>query len=179
MNKLISTFIAIAIIGWMASAILTAVHFWAIPLIPEGAEVPGSLKVITSDWGYIGPIPLAVMGAFYYIAMIILGGLWLSTKNETLEKYLLPVTGLGVIASIGFVYLQLGIIGAVCPFCMMSAGATFALFTIELIVKYRGGARVAPPANSTIVWPTVFAATLLVTIFAMWSLTVLPLPGPA
>ena len=179
MNKYISAFIAVAIIGWLASAILMAVHFWAIPLIPEGADIPGSLQVITSDWGYVGPIPLAVVGAIYYITMITLGGLWLSTKNETVEKYLLPVTGLGVIASIGFVYLQLGVIGAVCPFCMMSAGATFTLFAIELIVKLKGGAFREEPADSSFVWPVVVATTLIVTILAMWSLTVLPLPGPA
>lgn len=179
MNKLISTFIAIAILGWTASAILTAVHFWAIPLIPEGADIPGSIAVITSEWGYIGSLPLAVLGAIYYIVMITLGGVWLSTKNKTLEKYLLPITGLGVIASIGFVYLQLGVIGAVCPFCMISAGATFSLFAIELIVKYRGGANVEPPAKAYTVWPIVFSTTLLLTIVAMWSLTVLPLPAPA
>lgn len=176
MNKLISTFIGIAVLGWLASVILTAVHFWALPLIPESAQSAGSLAVITSEYGYIGAIPLALFGAIYYIVMITLGGLWLSTKNETLERYLLPITGIGVIASIGFVYLQLGIIGAICPFCMISAFSTFALFTIELIVKYNGGAFKQPAVTAAKVWPAVVIAVTLTTILAIWSLTILPLP---
>ncbi len=178
MNKLIGTFIGIAVLGWLASAILTAVHFWALPLIPESAQAGGSLSVITSEYGYLGAIPLALFGAIYYIVMITLGGLWLSTKNETLERYLLPITGVGVVASAGFVYLQLGIIGAVCPFCMISAFSTFALFAIELVIKYRGGAHQVPPVSAAKVWPSVVIAVTLTAIIAMWSLSVLPLPIP-
>ncbi|MDG5765876.1 vitamin K epoxide reductase family protein [Balneolales bacterium ANBcel1] len=177
MNKFIIGFIVVAMLGWVASVILTAVHFWAIPLIPAGADLPGSMQVITSQWAYVGPIPLATIGAIYYIAMIALGAFWLSTKNEQVERWLLPVTALGFLASLGFVYLQLGVIGAICPFCMMSAAATTILLGIELFVKYRGGAASTPSVSPSKVWPTVFAATMLLTIFAMWTLTVLPLPG--
>ncbi|MBP3193744.1 vitamin K epoxide reductase family protein [Natronogracilivirga saccharolytica] len=177
MNRLIIGFIVVAMLGWVASAILTAVHFWAIPLIPADANLPGSMKVITSQWAYIGPIPLATVGAVYYIVMIAMGALWLQTKNETIERLLLPVTGFGFLASLGFVYLQIGVIGAICPFCMMSAAATTVLFGIELYIKYRGGAASTPSLESTKVWPAVFATTMLLTIFAMWTLTVLPLPG--
>ncbi len=177
MNRLIIGFIAVAMLGWVASAILTAIHFWAVPLIPADANLPGAMQVITSQWAYVGPIPLASIGAVYYIAMIALGSLWLSTKNPTIEKLLLPVTGIGFLASLGFVYLQLGVIGAVCPFCMMSAAATTILFGIELYIKFSGGAAQLPSVEASKVWPTVFAATMLLTIFAMWTLTVLPLPG--
>ena len=179
MNKFIVGFIVVAMMGWVASVILTAVHFWAIPLIPEGANLPGSMQVITSQWAYVGPIPLATIGAVYYIVMIALGALWLSTKNERLERLLLPITGLGFLASMGFVYLQLGVIGAVCPFCMMSAAATTILLGIEIAVKFRGGAAAAPSVDASKVWAVVFASTMLLTIFAMWILTVLPLPGGA
>ena len=162
--------------SWLASAILTAVHFWALPLIPESAQNAGSLAVITSEYGYLGAIPLATMGAIYYIVMITLGGLWLSTKNETLERYLLPITGVGVVASAGFVYLQLGVIGAICPFCMVSAFATFMLFGIELIIKYNGGAYTVPAVAPSKVWPAVVVAVTVAAIIAMWSLSVLPLP---
>ncbi len=176
MNRLIIGFIAVAMIGWTVSAMLTAIHFWAIPLIPADANLPGGWQVITSQWAYVGPIPLATVGAVYYIAMIALGAFWLSTKSEQVEKLLLPVTALGFLASVGFVYLQLGVIGAVCPFCMASAAATTILLGIELVVKFRGGAASMPSISATKVWPTVFATTMLLTIFAMWSLTVLPLP---
>ena len=177
MNKLIISFIGVAMLGWVASIILTAVHFWAIPLIPADANLPGSMQVITSKWAYIGPIPLATVGAVYYIMMIAPGALWLSTKNQTLERMLLPITAVGFVASLGFVYLQLGVIGAVCPFCMMSAAATTTLLGIELYVKFRGGSSTSTSIDASKVWPAVFATAMALTIFAMWTLTILPLPG--
>jgi len=178
MNRLLGAFIFTAMIGWVASIILTAIHFWAIPLIPVGAELGGPMLVITSDWAYIGPLPLASIGAVYYIVMIALGSIWMTTKNETIEKILLPITAIGFLASLGFVYLQLFVIGAICPFCMMSAAATTTLLIIELVVKFNGGAAKTPSVAAQKVWATVFVTTALLTMFAMWSLTVLPLPIP-
>lgn len=176
MNRLIIGFIFVAMLGWVASAILTAIHFWTIPLIPDGAMLRGPMLVITSDWAYIGPVPLATIGAVYYIGVIALGAVWLSTKNPAIERLLLPVTAVGFVASLGFVYLQIGVIGAICPFCMVSAAATTILLGIELYIKFRGGAAQQPSVEASKVWPSVFAVTMLLTIFAMWSLTILPLP---
>lgn len=176
MNKAIITFIGVAILGWVASIILTAIHFWVIPLIPEGALLRGPMLVIMSKWAYIGPVPLATIGAIYYMIMIGMGAMWLSTKSEKIERLLLPITAVGFVASLGFVYLQIGVIGAICPFCMMSAAATTILLGIELGVKYNGGAALSPAMASERVWPAVFALTALFTILAMWTLTILPLP---
>ena len=177
MNKIIVGFIFVAMLGWVASIILSAVHFWAIPLIPAGANLPGPMLVITSKWAYVGPVPLAVIGAVYYIVMITLGALWLSTKNRKVEQILLPVTAIGFLASVVFVYLQLWVIEAICPFCMMSAGATTILLGIEIFVKAKGGAFSTPALSAQKVWATVFTTTAILTLFAIWSLSILPLPG--
>ncbi len=178
MNRLLSVFIFTAMLGSVASIILTAIHFWVIPIIPTGAELRGPMLVITSSWAYVGPVPLAAIGAIYYIVMIAMGSVWLTTKNELIERILLPVTAFGFVASMGFVYLQIYVIGAICPFCMVSAAATTILLAIELIVKYRGGAALTPSLQPQTVWATVFVTTALLTMFAMWSLTILPLPVP-
>ncbi|MFP4634560.1 MAG: vitamin K epoxide reductase family protein, partial [Nitriliruptoraceae bacterium] len=122
-NGVLRAFIAVAVMGWFASAVLTAIHLWVFPL-PDGVEPQGAIQVITSDWAKIGPIPLALIGAAYYTVMIAAGATLLHTKDQRIERLLLPVTSLGVLASAVFVYLQFGPIGAVCPFCMMSATAT-------------------------------------------------------
>ncbi len=179
MKNLKILFIVIAMLGWVASIILTAVHFWVIPLIPETAQVSGSMSVITSQWAYIGPMPLATIGAFYYIMMIALGALWLSQPTELLEKVLLPITAFGFVASLGFVYLQLFVINAICPFCMMSAAATTILLVIELLVKYKGGSAMLPGLQAQKVWAATFIGTAILTILAMWILTILPLPIPS
>lgn len=175
-NGLLRAFIAVAVMGWAASATLTAIHLWVLPL-PAGVEPQGAIQVITSDWAKIGPIPLALIGAAYYTAMIAAGATLLHTKDRRIERLLLPVTALGVLASAVFVYLQFGPIGAVCPFCMMSATATTLLLLFEVEIRRRGGTAAAPQVSAERVWPVTFVAVMVVTVVAMWSLTVLPLPG--
>ena len=175
-NRLIAAFFGVAVLGWGASAILTAIHFWVLP-IPEGIDAQGPIAVLTSPWAYVGPIPLAVIGAVYYIGMMAAAALWLHTKSPLLEKLLLPVTASGVAFSAYFVYLQLVPIGEICPFCMLSAAATTTLFLLEVAVKRVGGAVTAPPVNPAIAWPAMVAAPLLMALAAMFALTVLPLPG--
>ncbi|APX98342.1 vitamin K epoxide reductase family protein [Natronorubrum daqingense] len=175
-NKLLGAFLAIAVVGWGASIFLTAVHFWALPL-PSEITPEGSMAVITSTWAYVGPIPLALLGAGYYATMIVLGGLWLETKHDLLERGIFLLTVGGLAASAYFVYLQLGVIGAICPFCMISAAATTSLFAIEVIVKYAGGGSIAPAVSSTRIWPPLMGATIAVTVAAMYGITLAPIPG--
>jgi uncharacterized membrane protein len=175
-NTLLGAFLSIAVIGWGASVFLTAVHFWALPL-PSGIEPEGSMAVITSTWAYIGPIPLALIGAGYYVTMIVLGGLWLETKHELLERGIFLITLGGLAASAYFVYLQLGVIGEICPFCMISAAATTSLFAIEVAVKGLGGGKVAPAVSSTRIWPPLVVGTIGITIAAMYGITLAPIPG--
>ena len=174
-NILIWTFFGVAVMGWTASAILSAIHFWVLP-IPEGVPTRGPMAVMMSDYSYVGPIPLATIGAVYYIGMMAASALWLFTKSELLEKLLLPVTAIGVALSAVFVYLQLFVITEICPFCMVSAAATTLLFFIELTVKKIGGARTAPIVNPAIAAPIMIAIPLVMAIVAMFPLTVLPLP---
>ncbi|WP_202912197.1 vitamin K epoxide reductase family protein [Nesterenkonia muleiensis] len=174
-NMLIWMFFGVAALGWFASSILTAVHFWVLPL-PEGTPLTGAIAVMHSPWAYVGPIPLATIGAVYYIGMMVMAAMWLYTKSPLLEKILLPVTGAGVAFSAYFVYLQLGPIGEICPFCMVSAAATVILFTIEIAVKRIGGAVTAPAVNPALAYPLMIAIPLLLSLVAMFALTVLPLP---
>ena len=59
-NRLVRTFIAVAVIGWGASLLLTAIHFWVLPL-PAGVEPQGAMAVITSPGACTGPIPLRAL----------------------------------------------------------------------------------------------------------------------
>ncbi len=174
-NVLIWAFFGVAVMGWTASSILSAIHFWVLP-IPEGVPTRGPMAVMMSDYSYVGPVPLAVIGAIYYIGMMAASALWLFTKSELLEKLLVPVTATGVILSAIFVYLQLFVITEICPFCMVSAAATTLLFIIELITRKVGGARTAPVVNPAVAAPIMIAIPLIMSIVAMFTLTILPLP---
>lgn len=124
----------IATVGWLVSTILVAIHMFAIPAIPADAPVQGSIEVITSQWAYVFGIPLAALGAVYYLGTLGLTVWWFETRHPLIIKILTPITASGVAFSAYFVYLQLVPIGEICPFCMMSATATVLLFSLELVV---------------------------------------------
>lgn len=179
-------FVGVAVFGWLVSVFLSGIHFWALPLIPAGAEVPGSIEVITSQWAYIGPVPLATIGAFYYLSTIVLAVWWIDTRHPFVIKLLTPITATGVLASSYFVWLQLVPIGAICPFCMMSAGASVVLFGIELTILRSSRlptfdvlfedlpqlVRGTSPA-----FPTLIAAIGMLTLLVMYGVTLAPVPG--
>jgi len=131
---LFGIFAVVAAVGWMVSLMLTAIHLFALPAIPAGSDAltQGSIAVITSPWAYVVGIPLATFGAIYYLITLGLTLWWFDTRHPLIIKILTPITASGVLFSAYFVYLQLGVIGEICPFCMVSASATIVLFGLEL-----------------------------------------------
>ncbi len=69
-----------------------------------------------------------------YLTTIGLALWWFDTRHPLIIKILTPITASGVVFSAYFVYLQLGVIGEICPFCMLSAAATVLLFGLELLI---------------------------------------------
>lgn len=186
-TTLFGIFTGVAVMGWMVSTMLTAIHLFALPAVPAGAPVKGSIQVITSEWAYVFGVPLATLGALYYISTIGLALWWFESRHPLIVKILTPVTATGVLASAYFVYLQLGPIGAICPFCMMSATATVILFGLELAILRQSDTpgiaemlsdlkRVLGETNLAVVLFPVMIG--LATIAGMFVVTMLPLPDP-
>ncbi|MBK1651974.1 vitamin K epoxide reductase family protein [Halorhodospira halochloris] len=185
-SSLFGTFMGVAVFGWLVSVFLSVIHFWALPQIPEGAEVAGSLKVIMSDWGYVLGVPLATLGALYYLATIALAAWWFDTRHPLIIKILTPITATGVIASAYFVWLQLVPIGEICPFCMISAAATVVLFALELMILRASDAPSAKELwqdagnlwqQSAMKWPMLLLSVGGLTLLVVWAATFAPVPG--
>lgn len=186
-SLLFGVFTLVAVFGWLVSTLLTAIHIFALPAIPADAPVQGSIEVITSQWAYIFGVPLATVGAFYYLTTIGLALWWFDSRHPLIIKILTPITATGVLASGYFVWLQLVPIGAICPFCMMSAAATVILFGIELMILHQSATPslttmlddVVPLIKQTnlaiIVFPLLVGLTSLLGLFAI---PLLPLPDP-
>jgi len=184
-TTLFGLFTFVAVLGWFVTVILTAIHLFAIPAIPSDAPVQGSIEVITSQWAYVFGIPLATLGGFYYLTTIGLALWWFDTRHPLLIKILTPITASGVVFSAYFVYLQLGVIGEICPFCMVSAGATVVLFGLELAILRQSTTpslssmgsdlgRVLERMNFAVVLVPVLMG--LVTIAGLFMVPLLPLP---
>ena len=184
---LFGIFTLVAVIGWMVSTMLTAIHLFALPAVPADAPVQGSIEVITSQWAYVFGVPLATLGGFYYLTTIGLSLWWFDTRHPLIIKILTPITASGVAFSSYFVYLQLGVIGEICPFCMMSAGATVILFGLELAILRKSttpslsnmvgdlGGVLGETNAPLILFPVLIG---LVTLAGLFMVTLLPLPDP-
>lgn len=184
-TRFFGAFTVVAVIGWLVSTLLTAIHIFALPAIPAGAPVQGSLEVITSQWAYIFGIPLATFGAVYYLTTIALALWWFDTRHPLIVKLLTPLTATGVLASAYFVWLQLVPIGAICPFCMVSAAATVVLFGLELVILQKTA---SPPMSAMVAdglpllrrtnVPLVIAPVLvgLASLIGLFVIPLLPLP---
>jgi uncharacterized membrane protein len=94
--------------------------------------------VITSPYAAVFNIPVALGGALYYLSIFIMSIAYLDTKNSKILSIIPPLTVLGFIASIWFVYLQFFVIKAICIYCMVSAATSAILFILGiLMVKYK------------------------------------------
>lgn len=183
--KLFGVFTLVALFGWAVSTFLSGIHFWGLPL-PDGAAPEGSILVLTSEWAYALGIPLALLGAFYYLSVVIASAAWFQTRHPMILKLLTPITASGVVFSAFFVYLQLVPIGVICPFCMLSAASTIILFGLELLMLRESDL----PSLGILIqdWRSLFtpqvliqlgilAATALIVLAAFYGATLAPLPG--
>ena len=92
------------------------------------------LSINTSVYSETFGIPNAVLGAAAYLA--ILGLFLIEQKSSIIARWspylLFGLTFLGVIYSAYLTYLEIAVIKAVCPFCVVSAVVMLALFIISI-----------------------------------------------
>ncbi len=184
MQRLFGVAAIVAFIGWLDTALLTGIHLAILPL-PESVEVAGtSWAVITSEWSYLLGVPTAMYGSAYYLFVLTLAIGWLTFRLPQIERLLLPVTTVGLLMSAGFVYLQLFVIEAICPFCMISAGTTTVLFVLGAAVYRRSESDSLGELGTTgldvrtVLWPVAMLAMGLSLLVVLHLVTILPLPVP-
>ncbi len=130
-------FFIIALIGFVDASYLTVSHY-------SGADLAcgsygGCNVVTTSEYSTIGPIPVALLGALYYLAIIILSVLYFDKKQSGVAVLRSWFTVVGLVASAIFVYLQLVVIKQICLYCMVSATTSTLLFILGMYIlkKYQ------------------------------------------
>ena len=130
--KVIATaFLIVSFIGFLDSSYLTVQHYRGEP--PSCAIFTGCETVASSKYAVVGPIPLALLGLLYYLAIFILTVAYFDTKKERLLLLAALLTIAGFLASLYFVYLQLFVIKAICLYCIISAVSSTILFGFGLL----------------------------------------------
>jgi len=129
----------VAVIGFTDAAYLTISHF--LNRVPP-CTIGGCETVLTSKFAAVGPIPLALIGAGYYIAVLGLL-LWYQAGGaaET-RKLLRAFITVGFLISLMLLGIQAFILRTYCLYCMFSLGASTLLMILSFFLW-------RPPGNST------------------------------
>ena len=126
------SFAIISFLGFLDATYITARHYLGLPL--PCSLIKGCEKVTTSQYATIGGIPVALLGALYYFAILILTLVYIDIRKQGILNFVARLTLLGFIASFWFVYLQLFVIGAICLYCIFSAVDSTLLFIFGIYV---------------------------------------------
>jgi uncharacterized membrane protein len=119
--------------GLVVAAYLTFTHVTELNFLCS--ETGGCNTVRSSRYSEIAGIPVAVLGLLGYGAILALtvyenaGGARAAYASLTT----FGLTSIGVLYSAYLTYLELFVIGAICPYCVASAVIMVALFAIALI----------------------------------------------
>ena len=111
-----------ALIGFADAVFLTTQHY--LGKIPPCTIVSGCETVLTSPYAVIAGVPLALLGALFYLAILI--------RPSRL------LVALGFIASLGLLYLQIFVIKALCMYCLLSLVTSTGVFVSVWYAHYSG-----------------------------------------
>jgi uncharacterized membrane protein len=132
---LIAGFFVVALTGLLDSTYLTLNHLRG--TIPPCSVVKGCDTVLTSSFSTLGSIPVALLGALYYLAILVGMTAYLDTKRRDILVLTARATTIGLLASLYFVIVQWQILEAWCQFCLLSALTSFTLFTFGMYTLRR------------------------------------------
>jgi len=129
---IIAAFLLVSFGGFVDATYLTVKHYSGTPL--ACSIFTDCEKVTTSRYAVIFGVPLALLGAVYYLAVFLSLIAYLDVRRQEILSFTALFTVVGLLASAWFVYLQLFVIHAICPYCMVSAIASTILFLLGMVV---------------------------------------------
>ena len=130
-NKIITLIAAISFLGFLDASYLAAKYYIGGPL--PCSILDGCDTVTTSKYSAVAGMPVALMGAIYYLVIFILAISYLESKKDRLAFLISRFTIIGFLASLWFVYLQVFVLKALCLYCLFSALTSTALFAISVL----------------------------------------------
>lgn len=129
---LIWSLIIVSFIGFLDASYLTIAHYTGLAL--RCSVFNGCDQVTTSPYSVILGVPVALLGVFYYLAILLATLFYFDSRKACLPKYIAWATNAGLVASVWFVFLQLFVIKAICQYCMISATTSTLLFIFGIII---------------------------------------------
>lgn len=128
-NKLPYFYLILGFIGFLGAAYLTILHYKNV--FPPCSIAYGCETVLSSKFATIFEVPIALLGSFFYLIVLILAVLLLTHPRLAIKRVLLVLTVSGFIVSVILVYIQAFLLHAFCQYCLLSE----AILTILLLAS--------------------------------------------
>jgi uncharacterized membrane protein len=128
----LTSFIA-ALVGLVDSIYLSATKLMKTEVFCGGST--SCATVNSSRWAEIAGIPIAFLGAGMYV--VILALLYLEARGGFWKEYsplvIFGITLAGTLYSAYLTYVEIAILRAICPYCVVSAIALALLFIVSVL----------------------------------------------
>lgn len=102
--------------------------------IPCTLGFTGCDEVSKSPHSVLFGIPLSAYGMAFYLAIGLLGVLYLDLRKKIIAQLLALGTALGFVLSLYFIYVQKFLIGTFCVYCVASALISTILFGLGVLI---------------------------------------------
>ena len=133
-NKIFLYSLILGFLGFLDATYLTILHYKNI--LPPCHLTSNCETVLTSQYAQIGPIPVALLGTLFYLAVMAVCILLLTNyKKIFLNSYYLLI-GSGFVVSLVLIYIQAYLLHAYCQYCILAEIVSGGL-VILAIIKYR------------------------------------------
>lgn len=134
-THILSALIVFSVLGVVNASYLVYTSFMGI--IPTCTLLSGCDLVAASPYSRVFGVPLSLFGVFFY--SLVLGfSLWARVDSGVrVSRVLLPLTTLGFLLSLYFLYLQAIVIKAYCQYCLFSLVDASVLFFLAVVLFVR------------------------------------------
>lgn len=161
-----------ALFGLKITTFLFGLQHYVFPV--EAGGLQGGLLVISHWSSSVLGIPLALIGAAFYVLVLVLAGMWFQTRHRSIKLLVLIITGVGAGNALGMAIWQPVVIGATCPFCMQSHMITGAILFLSVGACFVHGRPLFSDINNSplsarvLVLPLLVFAILIAVFMGWW-----------
>jgi uncharacterized membrane protein len=133
-NKFILYSLILAFLGFVDSAYLTVLHYK--DAIPPCTVTHGCEAVLTSPYSMVGLIPVALLGALFYLGVIVLTLLILTSYKKIFLKIFYLFAVVGFLVSVFLTLVQWQLLHAFCQYCLISEAVSTGILILSYL-KFR------------------------------------------
>jgi uncharacterized membrane protein len=133
-RRLLKALSIFSFLGFVDAAYLTIIHYQQgiPPCLVEGCET-----VLTSSYATVAGIPIALLGALYYMAIFFLAFSLLQKFSRNVLITLVILVSIGFAVSLVLLGIQLFVLDAICQYCIVSIVTTTISFILGLVIFRR------------------------------------------